>query len=239
MTESRAAAQEGNSSAFDAKRVRSVNDLSHIRALSHQELATAVHTCTRAMRDNPLHCAVFGLAPDRRERKLRGFFSAVLPWMQRRGTLLALEGEPYGVIGVLPPGGCRPTPVETLRMLPTLSRRLTPLAAVRVARWLADWAKHDPAGPHWHLGPLAVDPLHQRLGIGSRLLRAALSRIDSASGTAYLETDTEANVAFYQRFGFVTVATARVVGVPNWFMQRKRPVPGTPDAPSRIVSPSA
>src|SRR5690606_8552266 len=103
------------------------------------------------------------------------------------------------------------------RMLRALSQSITPLTALRMRRWLAAWAKHDSATPHWHLRPLAVDPLHQRRGFGTRLLESALARVDAAAGIAYLETDTEANVAFYRRFGFVTVATASVVGVPSWF----------------------
>lgn len=187
---------------------------------SDDALNAAARTCARAMRDNPLHRAVFGSDPEQRERRLNRFFTAVLPWIRRQGTLLVLPDEPHGIIGMLPPGKCRPTITEKLHMLPALSRSLTPLTAIRMARWLSAWAKQDPDTPHWHLGPLAVDPLHQRRGIGTRLLEAALAHIDAASGTAYLETDTEANTAFYERFGFVTIATARVVGVPSWFMQR-------------------
>ena len=171
------------------------------------QLAAAVRVCARAMRDNPLHCAVFGSDPQRREPRLQAFFAAVLPWIRRRGMLLAFDDEPRGIMGLLPPGVCRPTLPEKLRMLPALSRSLTPAGAMRMRRWLAAWARHDPAAPHWHLGPLAVDPPHQRRGIGTRLLEAALARVDAAAGIAYLETDTEANVAFYRRFGFVTVAT--------------------------------
>jgi len=188
--------------------------------VSDPELDAAVRVCARAMRDNPLHCAVFGDDPERRERRLQAFFAAVLPWIRRRGMLLAFDEETHGVMGLLPPGACRPTLPEKLRMLPALSRSLTPTGVMRMRRWLTAWASRDPAAPHWHLGPLAVDPLHQRRGIGTRLLRAALARVDEAAGIAYLETDTEANVVFYRRFGFVTVATANVVGVPNWFMQR-------------------
>jgi hypothetical protein len=36
----------------------------------------------------------------------------------------------------------------------------------------------------------------------------------------YLETETEDNVRLYARFGFNVTVKRRVLGVPNWFMQR-------------------
>src|SRR5690606_5873501 len=174
------------------------------------------------MRDNPLHRRVFGNDPIVRERRLARFFSAVLPWIGKRGELIgaAANGETIGLIGILPPSTCRPTLTEQLRMLPAVSRSLDPPTPMRMRRWLAAWRKQDPDEPHWHLGPLAVDPLHRRRGIGTALLLEALDRVDAAGGTAYLETDKEANVRFYKRFGFVTAVSVPVVGAQSWFMRR-------------------
>jgi hypothetical protein len=44
--------------------------------------------------------------------------------------------------------------------------------------------------------------------------------MDAYGAVAYLETDRQANVHFYEKFGFVVVAEANVLGVPNWFMSR-------------------
>ena len=45
-------------------------------------------------------------------------------------------------------------------------------------------------------------------------------RLDSAGAVGYLETDKDVNVPFYEKFGYETVGTADVIGVPNWFMRR-------------------
>ena len=48
------------------------------------------------------------------------------------------------------------------------------------------------------------------------------ARMDAAREDAYLETDKQINVRFYQRFGFEVVGEEDVLGVPNWFMRRTR-----------------
>jgi hypothetical protein len=47
------------------------------------------------------------------------------------------------------------------------------------------------------------------------------ARMDAAGEAAYLETDKEINVHFYERFGFRTTAEESVLGTPNWFMTRR------------------
>ena len=53
--------------------------------------------------------------------------------------------------------------------------------------------------PRVGLGPLAVDPTHQSLGIDKALVKAGLDRLknQSANGSVVVEAK-----AFYERFGF-------------------------------------
>jgi ribosomal protein S18 acetylase RimI-like enzyme len=88
-------------------------------------------------------------------------------------------------------------------------------------KWLGTWSKHDLDERHWHLGPIAVDAPLQGRGIGSNLMRAFCARMDASGEVAYLETDKEINVRFYERFGFEVVGEQEVIGVPNWFMLRR------------------
>jgi ribosomal protein S18 acetylase RimI-like enzyme len=60
----------------------------------------------------------------------------------------------------------------------------------------------------------------QGQGIGSRLLREFCRIVDEEKTAAWLETDKEINVSFYQKHGFDVVAKDIVNGVPNWFMKR-------------------
>jgi len=88
-------------------------------------------------------------------------------------------------------------------------------------KWLGAWSKHDLEERHWHLGPVAVDAHLQGKGIGSKLMQAFCAQMDAVGEVAYLETDKESNVRFYERFGFEVVGEEEVLGVPNWFMIRR------------------
>jgi hypothetical protein len=44
--------------------------------------------------------------------------------------------------------------------------------------------------------------------------------MDASRAAAYLETDKQVNVPFYERFGFRVRAEATILGTPNWFMIR-------------------
>jgi len=104
-----------------------------------------------------------------------------------------------------------PTPIMTeLSLLPMLLgatgwARFTRLMAVR-----ADMDKHHPMDrPHAYLWFLGVAPAAQGRGVGSALLRSATARLDAAGQHAYLETQTERNIALYVRHGFTVTSEHR------------------------------
>ncbi|HWV24834.1 MAG TPA: GNAT family N-acetyltransferase [Thermomicrobiales bacterium] len=191
--------------------------------ISKADLVQVVGVLSRGMRDNPLHIAAFGDEPTERERRLRQMFSLTSKRPGYLGTVSVArqaDGTIVGVCGAMPPGKCLPNPVERVLMLPLM----LPLGvgnARRVVRWMGTWADHDPDTRHWHVGPLAVDAHLQGQGIGSMLMQDFCRRMDAAGEQAYLETDKEANIRFYQKFGFEVIQKGPVLGVPHWYMLRK------------------
>lgn len=198
-----------------------MHDLSvEIRRLDAVDISVAAQLCARAMRRNPVHLHVFGADPARLQRRLVRFFAAALPYVKRKGVLWGAYADAHliGVLGALPPGTCAPSAVEMLRTLPHLM--MSPLAILRLHRWLDTWRRNDLREAHWHLGPLAVEPGHQGRGVGSRLLQHCFDSTANAGAALYLETDTPGNVRFYEGFGFRVIATLPVLGTKTWLMRR-------------------
>ncbi|MHA6646290.1 GNAT family N-acetyltransferase [Mesorhizobium sp. A623] len=187
------------------------------------------------MLDNPLHVEVFGTDPDRRHRRLLRFLGHLVAYVQSNGEVLGayVQDEIIGVLGMIKPGRCRPALTDTLRFAGIIAASNPPAGIFRIRRWLAAWARNDPAGPHWHIGPLAVGPAHRRRGIGRHLMMRCCQRMDALAATAYLETDLAINVAFYESLGFVVTGHETVLGVPSWFMTRP-PSCGAPADPPAL-----
>lgn len=192
----------------------------HVRLLGPGELGTAVGVLARGMRDNPLHLAAYG----RDERLRRARHTRLLTGRLGVAPALALTGAfsddvLVGVSGAAPSGTCRLTTAQRLRIVPTVAR-LGPAAAARVLVWTRTWSRHDPAAPHVHLGPVAVDAHLQGRGIGTALLVHHCRQLDAEGHVGYLETDKPENASFYSRFGYAVVGEETVLGTPNWFMVR-------------------
>lgn len=196
-----------------------------ISSVGAAEMEEAVGVMVRGMGDNPNVVAALGQERERRHGKLLHLFGAMaaaeVPGRDR--DVLAArgpDGSILGVCGMMPPGRCQPGPGRQLRLLPALLT-LGPRSARHTLSWLGAWSKHDPDDRHWHLGPVAVDVHLQGLGIGSMLMRAFCERMDEAGEDAYLETDKEINVRFYEKFGFGVTGEEEVLGVRNWYMYRR------------------
>ena len=71
-----------------------------------------------------------------------------------------------------------------------------------------------PDEPVWYLPLIAVDPAHQGKGIGSALMKEALTRCDSAKLPAYLESSNPRNISLYERHGFETMGQIQVGNSP-------------------------
>jgi ribosomal protein S18 acetylase RimI-like enzyme len=90
----------------------------------------------------------------------------------------------------------------------------------RKSVWFREWAERDPVEQHWHLGPIGVLPTHQGSGIGSILMERFCKEVDACMAKAFLETDLDKNVRFYEKFGFKVVSESEIFGVKNRYMLR-------------------
>lgn len=76
--------------------------------------------------------------------------------------------------------------------------------------------------PHWHLSPLAVDPIFQGKGHGKKLLEGMLERVDQEHLPCFLETQSPLNVAIYEKYGFEVVEERAIpnTDLMHWAMLR-------------------
>ena len=92
----------------------------------------------------------------------------------------------------------------------------------RGRRWDELLGRHHPREPHWYLQTLAVAPEAQRGGVGTALIEPGLTRADADGVGAFLETQREANIPYYERFGFgLTEEISLPDSPPLWLMWRE------------------
>lgn len=178
----------------------------------------------RAFEDDPTYA---GIEPDALKRRdaLTWLMARVVRHALRRGVALSTSALD-GVACWLPPGRADLSLPDMLQagFLGTPSA-LGWEATRRLLRYLsyASALHHRHArGRHWYLWVIGVDPLYQGTGIGGRLMARGLEMVDADAAPAYLETGSERNVRFYQRFGFRLAGQGSVPGSgdPVWAMLR-------------------
>ena len=74
---------------------------------------------------------------------------------------------------------------------------------------LEELGSYHPEEPHWFLPLIAVDPIRQGRGLGSELMRHAVTRCDESGTRAYLESSNPRNISLYERHGFEVIAEVR------------------------------
>ena len=74
--------------------------------------------------------------------------------------------------------------------------------------------RYHPEEPHWYLPFIGVDPVHQRRGYGSALLRHHLSICDEEGTCAFLEASSVESIPLYRRHGFEVLGTIQEGSAP-------------------------
>jgi GNAT superfamily N-acetyltransferase len=192
-----------------------------IRPLDPSEYEVAADVLADAFIDDPGWVAV---GPDRRERRwrvMRRFHRTALDVIDRYGKPIygAFEDERLvGVAATFAAGLYPPPELRTiLKFLPGFLLA-GPGPIVRGLRWSAIQEQGHPHEEHVYLWFLAVDPNHQRGGVG----RALLARVYAdATAPVYLDTANPANVPYYASNGYEeTGDAAGPRGAHMWFMKR-------------------
>ena len=198
-----------------------------------RQYAEAAAVLGRAFVDDPLLKAIVPPTPDAdaRARRIGALFDVAL--RLHRG-----DGQP--VVGVMQDGRvgaaaviehltrAPSTAAALLHGLPTLPRLARAVGwggIVRTISVIDTLARNRPPEPHIYLNILGVEPSLQRRHFGVAILdylREQASLHGNFAGV-YLETATEANVAYYSHVGYRVLNEIHPLGVRMWRMLQPRP----------------
>jgi GNAT superfamily N-acetyltransferase len=173
----------------------------------------------RAFAPTPMPMAAMGGPNDKTMRIMEKAMMAMMTRMPGDVYVARSNGTIVGAMRAVESPGCQPSTgmrlIKPLMMYITLGRM-----AKKVLHFRGEWGRRDPKEHHLHLDPLVVEPEMQGRRIGSQMLTRFCQIADEKGIGAYLETDRDANVRLYSRFGFKVIDTTEIFGVPNRFMWR-------------------
>ena len=207
-----------------------MDDSSAVAPFARSMLDAANDTLVAAFMDDSLIGWVFP-DPATRARRLRRLNRVPLEYGLRYGYVR--QSDKGRCVAIWIPPGVPMSPGRMVRcgmLAVPLRTGLRPLARFGGANGVMDKIhKRHMSGPHWELLIVGVDPALQGRGRGSALVRDGLARADESGLPCYLNTNTPANVPFYERLGFSVLeeATLGKDGPAAWAMRRDA-IPQTP-----------
>lgn len=197
--------------------------------LKKKDLKKASLMLTRAFHNDPLICLIY---PDEEERKLYSPFlwEYLLRDGIRYGEVYAPTSIIEGTAKWLPPRKEHMNIWRSLRSgalkmgMMVSKQRDERVLSIRKISEITDHIlklhKQLVPRPHWYLSNIGVDTEYQGKGIGSKLIKPMLKRIEDEGFPVFLETNFEGNVAIYEHFGF-KVIDERILpetDIKNWAM---------------------
>ena len=193
--------------------------------LREKDISKADRVLTDAFRQDPLWSRVLGGS---KTAQLQGLFQVPIRYCFRYGAVYASSENLEGVITWVP-GDLADMPIwrlirsgaiwSGLRLAVQLYSKLG-----SVFKPIEDDRKENMKGSRFiYLPVLGVASEFQGQGFGGKLLSALIAESEQAEVPLYLETESESNVRWYERFGFESIKQINlpVINLPMWEMARK------------------
>jgi ribosomal protein S18 acetylase RimI-like enzyme len=184
-----------------------------ISFLEKSDISDASSVLSEAMLNVPIHIAIFQGHGEKERGMIEKLFFELLTDLPSITFLARIDKQ---IVGVMRMKSCNGGKVSNEHAKTEEVNNLD----WRKSYWRNEWARQDPLNQHWHLGPVGVLPSHQGKGIGTKLLSRFCKEVDACLAPAYLETDTDKDVRFYERFGFQVVGETEIFDIKNRYMWR-------------------
>lgn len=188
--------------------------MSHLQIslMEQNDIRQSAKVLSIAMIDNPLHIGVFMGNGEKERLEIEKMFIELL---NNLPGIVFLVKDNEEIIGVMRMKSCIGEAIDKTAVFENVND-----IDKRKSVLFKEWAMHDPVEQHWHLGPICVLSSYRGLGIGSLLMERFCKEVDACKAKAYLETDLDKNVRFYEKFGFKVVSESEIFGVQNRYMLR-------------------
>ena len=203
--------------------------LEELYRLQKKDIKRAAETFADAFQNDPVWSAIFLDFKNDRGR-IRAIYEIPVRFCMKYGSVYSTGEQLQGIAAWLP-GEC--AGFKVLRMIRSgailsgmkigfkIAKRMMP-----IFRPIETDRKKNMKGKDFiYLQIIGVAGEFQGKGIGGTLLRALIAESERNRKALYLETETERNVAMYERFGFRTIRkiTLPIIGLPMWEMVREAP----------------
>ncbi len=194
--------------------------------LKKSQTNQSVRVLTAAFADYAMWKALFPNDKER-NRMIPVLWRGVVAYCRRYGMVEATS-DFTGIAARVKPRYAHLTPWRHIRsgfLLPRAVMMLSMKSRVRFLRVMSQIDKMHRQlmpEPHWYLWVVGINPASQGHGIGGNLLTSGVAQAQQARMPCYLETQTEDNVAFYQKRGFEVLreVTFPEIDLKQWFMRK-------------------
>jgi GNAT superfamily N-acetyltransferase len=195
-----------------------------VMRMTDEQIEDAGRVIAEAMMIEPGYAAIM---PDEdvRHRTLIPMLTASIRKDAHRDSVFVAvrDGKVLGVAIWGPPGSFPPRENGNEAEVPDYLKPLDQSALEDLSAYDEACIEHFPEEPVWYLKMLGVCTEGRGNGVGSQLMRESLLEFEADGLPFYLETGTERNVRFYERFGFeIREAGIQLApgSTPHWTMMR-------------------
>ena len=190
--------------------------------IQKRDLQNAVNVLTDAFSEESMWKEVF-----KNEQKNRALTEVMVRFCLKYGNVVSTSENIEGVMAIAP----YDKDMTTWRMIRCgaffLSMRIAGEAKIMqvLTKAVEEAKKSLNLGPYIHLLIMGVSQEFQGKGFGGQLLRAVIEKAEIEKLPIYLETQKEANVSLYEKYGFSVnkkIVLPDPLNLPMWLMIRSR-----------------
>jgi ribosomal protein S18 acetylase RimI-like enzyme len=171
-----------------------------VREATESDVDAAVATLTRALVDYPMTRAC--LDPEGYLERLTEYHRLFVEGIGLPHGRIWVTDDVSAVAVWFPPD----MPPEVFAPHAAAFQELAGSRAALTAEYGQAIALFHPRMPVWLLALAAVDPDHQRQGLGHAVIEPGLANADATHTPTFVETQDPANVGFYESLGFTVIA---------------------------------